>query len=283
MYLDTHSKEGMTNSVCKILGVSYNQIKELFNYSAFLSQTKSYFDKGIFNDELNKFILKHQIKENVDYILFFHLTRRLNNSSMDFSGKNLKELLLTDNEISSFLKNHNVEFKFNGEYIDIYYNKKLIQLKEGLESNIPYLKSRLGHFKYRKDYCFNGFAFKDLLYRNDYAKNLFYGPEFITVIWDFLNCPTIKIDYFKNSKYFCYEYLVPIKNVYFDEVDSLNTSKKAQYLINKILNRLFDYEDLYIDNISDYQNPGLRLNDDVSMNEKYFVSKEEISREMLKY
>lgn len=56
---------------------------------------------------------------------------------------------------------------------------------------------------------------RDLLCRNNYARELYDVLEFIGFLATFLENRTIGTEYFQNSKYYCFEYLVPIEKVYF--------------------------------------------------------------------
>ena len=58
--------------------------------------------------------------------------------------------------------------------------------------------------------------------------------------------------------------------------------KKKIYIVNQILNRLHYYLFADIRYMSDDENPILRLNDFVTMDNKYFVRKEIITDDMLR-
>ncbi len=58
---------------------------------------------------------------------------------------------------------------------------------------------------------------KDLLYRNNYVRELYDIPEFIGVLATFLKNKRIGTDYFQNSKYYCFEYCALIKKILFDD------------------------------------------------------------------
>ena len=65
--------------------------------------------------------------------------------------------------------------------------------------------------------------------------------------------------------------------VIFDDDDKIMPNKKTLYLLNRILNRLFEYENYHIDDMNDYDNPILRLSDNDTMSSEYFVKKEKVS------
>ena len=157
-----------------------------------------------------------------------------------------------------------------------------MSLERTWESHVPYLRSRLGYIKGREDFCFNGFAFKDLLYKNDYARSLYGVPEFIGVLAEYLRYGKLASDYFAHSHYCCYEYRVPLERVLFDDNDSMSQGRKETYLLEKILQRLYEYSVRDTRYMWDDDNPILRLADDDIMQAEFFVAKEEITNEMLK-
>ena len=122
----------------------------------------------------------------------------------------------------------------------------------------------MGYNSGREDYCFNGFAFKDLLYKNSYARELEDVPEFIGVLATFLKDRTIGTDYYEQSTYYCYEYLIPIEIAY------------------QVIHRLHDYHYSNSKYMYDNDNPILRLGDFCTMDAKYFVKKEIVTTEMLR-
>lgn len=93
----------------------------------------------------------------------------------------------------------------------------------------------------------------------------------------------IGTDYFDNSKYYCFEYCVPLEKIIFDGIEKLSIDEKVIYLLNQVLNRLYEYFASDIKYMFDHNNPIIRLADTDTMDEKYFMSKEEITWDMLKY
>ena len=91
----------------------------------------------------------------------------------------------------------------------------------------------------------------------------------------------IGTDFFENSRYYCLEYRIPLERIMFDDDEKLETEKKARYLLNQILNRLYEYHTSNIRYMFDHDNPIIRLTDSDTMDEKYYVSKEEITWDML--
>ena len=157
MYIDTHTKKAMEETIYKYLGIDEKVLCNTFD-KAYHSDYDSL--ETIFSD----FIYKYIEKNSVDEILFFHFSRRLNSENDDFRGNNLYDLLLNDTVVSSFLKKYDIIFKKGEKHLELFHRGKLETFENvhgGNESNV---KWRMGYYEEREDYCFNGFAFKDLLY-----------------------------------------------------------------------------------------------------------------------
>lgn len=278
MYLETYTKNTMLNSICIYLNTSETELYTAISKAKQSAVNGSSTDLCAFMQKIKEFIAKQRKSERIDRVLFFHLGRRLNGSE-DNDALNLKELLTTKTTISDFLKSHCVELIPNDNYIDIVYKGKLQSLDSNSLSGTPeYLKLRLGYYKDRSDSCFNGFAFKDRIYKSTYARGLSEAPEFILRIAEFVDNNNIMTDYKNNSKYYCFEYLTPLKEVAFDKKDNLSEEEKVEYLLCQIIYRINEYSDKYI---RDDCNPVLRLYDTSNMHSKYLVSKEEITHEMI--
>lgn len=281
MYIDTHSQIAMKKTVCKYFGIKSRELSELFKIITMRATRENYFNGDIFNKIVDAFVSSNKPNEEINQILFFHLTRRLNSSNT--LGNNLFDLLTTENVLSNFLKSHGVSFSPRNDYLEIYCDGVFKPLEDRHETNVLYLRSRLGYNKGRQDFCFNGFAFKDLLYRNHYARELSDVPEFIGSLATFLGRREIGTDYYLNSTYYCYEYLLPIENVLFDNNEKLSLDGKRGYLINQVILRLYEYSVTDIRYMFDHDNPILRLPDSDTMKEDFFIASEVITDDMLRY
>jgi hypothetical protein len=133
----------------------------------------------------------------------------------------------------------------------------------------------VGYFKGHEDYCFNGFALKDMLHENSYTISLSSCPEFIEQMALVIGIKDIIRDYEKSSKYFCLEYLVPMDKVIFDWFTYKIQYSKTQHLLCVVLNRLYEYE-VNSGYMYDHDNLILRLEDADIMQEDYFIAEEEI-------
>lgn len=274
MFIDTHSKESMEASVCSCLHTNsselYRQLSDIGNLS----------DDDVFR-RLNDLASKDS-NAFPDEILFFHFTRRLNSAENETEGKNLADLLLTDNSFSFFLRSYGITFAIKEHpYIDVYYKGQMINWDNYITGNSKYMKLRLGYYKGREDFCFNGFALKDCLLKNGYAKELFCGPEIIEQLGNCLGLDEMKKDYQKNSKYFCFEYKFPMSRIIFDGHEEYSDILKQKYLLTKVLQRLCEYQTLKCQPASDDNNLILRLPDTYTAPSEYYVTKEEVTLEML--
>lgn len=282
MYIDTHTKDTMQDSICKIFNIEVRELDELFIKAKKELSTRLFTDLAKLDSIFSEFIDTKMSNKNINQILFFHLGRRLNSAYNCVEGKNLFQLLSEKNEMSMFLKEHEITFKAKDGHLDLYYKDKFIPLEETEKTDISYLKWRLGHYSNRIDYCFNGFAFRDLLYKNRYTQSLYHAPEFIATLARFLGNCIIKEDYLRRSKYYCFEYLVPFHKIYFDDCEGLEETDKQKYFLNKVLHKLYGYfttESIYM---FDDDNSAIRLSDYDIMQREYFISRKEITLEMLR-
>ena len=283
MYIDTYTKEKMERSICEYLGITLDDLGDLFQEISIEAQSDGYFNGYKSIEIVKKYINSHNTGAIIDEILFFHLARRLNSDRDDPTGYNLKELLTTPTILSVFLRNYDVEFCEVGGHLELFYRGESVPLDDTYRSHVPYLRARLGYNKGREDYCFNGFAFKDLLYRNAYARELEDVPEFIGTLATFLQNRMIGTDYYQNSTYYCYEYRVPLERIMFDDNDKLQIDEKRQHLLYQVIYRLYEYAGTNIRYMFDHDNPILRLADADTMEPQFFVGKEKITVDMLKY
>lgn len=282
MYIDTHTKETIEKSICSYFNVNIEEIYILFDEISLKARKDLYIDGDMIDTMLNSFIESHPTDTAIDEVLFFHLSRRLNNAMDCLDGNNLFDLLSTKNAMTDFLKAHNVEFKVCDKHLQLLHKGKVVSLEDTYQQHVPYLRSRLGYNADRIDYCFNGFLLKDLLYCNNYARSLYSVPEFIASLANFLGQRSIITDYYANSKYYCFEYRVPLEIIAFDDNEKFSGEQKRIYLLNQVLNRLFEYYTSNTKYMSDHNNPIIRLADNDTMHNKYYIGKEEITLEMLR-
>lgn len=275
MIVDTHTKESMQKSMCEVFQL--NETELYYNLSVIDTTATDDYD---YMEKLSKFVAEKAIKLP-DEIFLFHLSRRLNDTDNDVEGHTLADLLTTQNEFSKFLYKHKLKFVYGEQHIEVFYKGKLVDWNKCWNGNPNYMQSRLGYYKGREDYCFNGFAFKDLIYKNNYARELSGVPEFVGQLIECLDCKNLGYDYMKNSTYYCYEYSIPLDFVVFDDNEKYSLHQKQRYLIRCVLQRLYEYQTNNINYMSDHDNPVLRLGDYFNVPSQYYVSREEITSDML--
>ena len=149
-----------------------------------------------------------------------------------------------------------------------------------MSTDVCYLRSRLGYNSGREDFCFNGFAFRDLLMKNQYTRQLQGCPEILECLERYLRIKGLAKDYAEKSEYYCFMYKFPIERVIFDGQDDLIVEKKQLHLLNQVAYRLYQYsgDSRYL---YDHDNPILRLKDDDNASVDYLVSSEIITPDMI--
>lgn len=281
MVIDTTSRDGIEGSLAHLMGVS---VPELYQYieAAADSAIKGQwcFNQVLFDEAMEEFYSNMIEQELPDEILFFHLSRRLNGSENEISY-NLQELLTSNNSFSDFLNAHQITFRNgDGNRIILCYRDRQISLENTMSREVCYLRSRLGYNLGREDFCFNGFAFRDLLMRNPYTRQLQSCPEILECLERYLRIKGLTEDYAEKSKYYCFMYKFPIEHVIFDGKDDLTVAEKQLHLLNQIAYRLYQYsKDSHY--LYDHDNPILRLKDDDNAYVDYLVSTEIITPDMI--
>lgn len=281
MLIDTRTKESMIASLALYLDITEDELCQYIDYAANKAQTDRWaFNSDIFEEELLTIFSDLQPEEQIDEIYVYHLTRRLNGSLEDKSSDNLKSLLLKESAISIFLRQYGIAFIEKDSHPVIVFNDKEISLEDTFESDVCYLRSRLGYNSGREDYCFNGFALRDQLMRNSYTRQLYGGPEFLDVLSRYLSIDGLKEKYCENSKYYCFTYKMAIDEILFDDRDDLGNDEKVDYLLLQIAMRIMSY----MDNSKyqyDHDNPIIRIADDACVSENRLAGIEEITLEMI--
>lgn len=280
MIIDTTSGDSLRQSVSESLNISISEIEKVLRAVDKASRKERYFDCDFFNDRMSEFIDSCNATM-LDMISLYHLSRRLNDD-MDFGSSNLFELLVTDNSITRFLQRHGFAFEGVEGHVEFSYkNEKNIFPEFSMKPEINYLKLRLGYYPKRTDFCINGFTVRETLLKNDYARWLDDGPEFIVKLAEFVDDYTIIDDFKQRSTYYCFRYDVPFTRVVFDEADSLLEGDKVNYFLKKCLLRML--EDMKNDRatIRDLTNPIVRLMDNDNIMMLSLVGKEIITEEML--
>ncbi len=282
MVIDTTSKCNMERDMMAFLDITLDELYQYIDFAAKKAQEETLaFQTDIFYSELNTIISDLQPVKTIDEIMCFHLSRRLNSQPDDLKIYDLKQLLLSDNELVRFLKKYSVEFQEQNNHLTLYYQDRMVPLDNTMNSDVCYLRSRFGYNPGRQDYCFNGFAMRDLLMRNYYARELYDGPEFLVKLAHYLKNGTIMKKYKEVSTYYCYTLRMPISKVILDGHDEFNNENKWLYLVDQICYRLCMYTEGDDTTLHDDDNPIILTSDNTTLPEKYKISREVITLDML--
>ena len=283
MFINTSTQSSISTSLSHYLDIPENELDQYIDYAAEKAQCNNYcFNTVIFQSELTSIFSDLQPEEKIDEILLYHLTRRLNNSEIDYEAKNLKELLLSNSELKQFLAEHNVAFEESNGHPIILYRNRVLSLRNTMDTDVCYLRGRLGYGSTQGDYCFNGFALRDLLMKNTYTRELYDGPEFIKILSRYLKNPAIQQDFFSNSTYYCLAYKLPFDLILFDGDDNMGENDKNDYFLTQLCMRLLEYKSINRRSLSDINNPILRVSDSLIVPEQFSFGSEIITLDMIK-
>ena len=309
MLIDTRTDKSMISSFAAYLNITEDDFFQYINNPANKARIDYLLsDPDISEDEILSIFSDFHPKEQIDEIYVYHLTRRLNDSIEDKSCDNLKSLLLKESPLTKFLQQYNIVFVEKDGHPVIKFNNNELSLEDEpdflsgellfeslvnnnaiIEEDKPetgdcyfgrHLRYRLGYDTGDVDYCFNGFAFRNTLMKNDYAERLKKGPEFLLDLSSYLSIDGLIENYRKNSKYYCFTYKMTIDEIIFDEEADLENKDKINYFLVRIIKRIMSYiKDGKC--TSDDNNPTVRIADDANVPESKFVNKEEITPNMI--
>ena len=282
MVFDTRTVDTMKESLAHYFGISSEELVEFIKEAADNTQAKSccLFNTVFFAKELDAFFESIEITEQISDVMCFHFSRRINNSMSDLRTYNLKDLLLSDNPMSSFLNDNGYEFFEEDGHLAFKYNGVEYFPETCDEPSASLLANRLGRNSIDADYCINGLAFGDCLMKNLYARNLYDGPEFLSCLAEYMCDDSLLENYKRHSTYYCFRYILPIECVIIDEYESLQKNDIIWHLIHQIAYRIMIYEDGGMPNLDD-DNPIIRVADDAILPSEYIQAVDEITLDML--
>lgn len=280
MLIDTHTKESIENSLANYLNITVPELYLHIIRASKKAQDGHSFNDNLFSDEILSIVASLNSRETIDEMYVYHLSRRLICDDMNNSSDNLKVLLINGSPLSDFLKKYGITFYEQDSHIEIMYNGRVVDLSNTSENGVSYLRSRLGYIAGREDYCFNGFALKDQLMKNDYTRSLYRCPEFIGILASYLKKQSIVTDYYENSRYYCYTYKLKLSDILFDTNDKFTDKEKVDFFIVQLFDRLREYtgDSRYI---FDHDNPILRIDDNSCVSANLLIEVEEITADMI--
>ena len=225
MMINVENPTFMIKDICNVLNITEEKLKDSINSFSKAAQTEYWFDVEIFNKQSERF-LNTLSAVSFEKIYFCHLTRSIATPDVLLP---IQDLLTSQNDFSTFLKNHNLLFKKVDNKLSMIYDGRVIPEKEiydsqRFENNHNRLAGRLG-FCGEADYCVNGFAFayNPKKSTNGYYNLLNRGPELLQDLDELLGTHLCD-DYCKSSKYYYAICKVPLQQVIFDGREDLNSS-----------------------------------------------------------
>lgn len=268
MQLNTASYQSILDSLCTELELDEQVILDIIDsgYYMFQQDHQILYIDDLYECYFN--IVKKKFKGNIDKVPFYSISRRLNDTDND--GLSLLELLTEENSFSNFLKEYGLTFKYNKE-IEMYINGNKVDILDE-DKYKSYLKYRFSY-----DYSFKGYAFGDQLMNNDILERVKYGPEFFGYLYEYIDNDDEIIDnYYKQSKLYKFEYLVPIEEIHFENYEELTNEEKQYHILAMMMLRLYFYK--YDNDFvkTDEMNPLMVVIDHKSLSSKYLVNKTEL-------
>ena len=258
MYINTRSKKDIEKSLCQVLNINkerlYRSMEECYNL---FQKDHQIFVLDDQFDFFYKFVEKNQV-EAIDQVMFIHLSRRLKGDE-DNNGYSFVDTLTKKTSLSDFMKKYGIIFQYDDQ-MKMLVNGKEVDLDNGDESySYYYLKNRFG-FRY-KDFDFKGYMLGDNIEKTDAYEIHEEGPEFFGYFFLFTDDQFID-DFYQQSEYYQFEYLVPLEMVDFEDCDNPSDIDKQRYIIVNCLQRLYRY--IYDPDMNIYENRVISIRDTLS-------------------
>lgn len=262
----------METSIYKILGITSTQLDELFDccYQQYQEHQRVFILDDLY-DYLKSYVENH-IKEAIDEVLFLHFSRRLDDEE-DNHGYNLAHVLTKDTSLSRFLGKYGITFQYDKQKLHMYVNQCEIDFNQSVDYPYIYLKQRFD--KEFKDYSIGGFAFMEEIEYSSFYEIASGGPEFFGYLYEFLEDDDALIDEFINSSsFYRFEYVVPLKDIYFDDYEDLDDLEKQYHMIVKTLQRLYFYK--YDAQFNEDDNTVIKMMNQKDLSDTYLIHKIEL-------
>lgn len=212
---------------------------------------------------------KTTIECKVDEIVIHHLTSRVSSPKLTDNLYNLYESLLQPTDISNFFKVYGIEFKKSDDSLLCFYKGELINWDDFESSGtVAMVKRRLNN----KDHCINGYLLPGEIFKYSNVNSLKYYPEILDNIMSVLN---INIhDWLSKRKIYIITFKAKFRDIIIDGKDNLNVKQKLKYIFecailylsNKLINR----------ELSEWENPVIRLKDELSVSSENILIVQEI-------
>lgn len=267
MYIDTSTKESIESSVLRLLEINGDKLSSLLEDG----YQKFQVDKQIFmlDEQYDFFFLyvKEHMKTVLDEVMFIHLSRRIDNG--DNNGYGLIEVLTKENSLSSFLRTYGITFKYEDNQLKIYVNDQEVHIDD--EDSYGYKnlqqKINLGY-----DLEFSGYLLKDKIEMIREYDMHSEGAEIFSILYLFNVDDDLIIDTFtEKSDFYQLEYVLPLKDVVFDNYDDLDEQDKQYHVVVTALQRLYNYK--YDEDFISDDCPVMHMKDNQTLDAKYLINK----------
>lgn len=256
--LDTASEENIYKSLDKILNVENGKTKEFFQKNCY-----RYLNLEYWEIDLDLFYKEFSLESDfcIDGITIYHITTRLEDTMKEnFVIDNLETVLLTENSLTKFLKDYQIEFNKKEDGIDVFYNGGKCQFKGSENAR---LRNRLCKLN---DSCVNGFLFNEKM---DYMYIGLTGmPEIFSDLMNSLGRTDLKQEYLKRRKSYEVTIKVPIDDLIFDDDSQIQNCSEKTKLILKYVTNYLCYK-MSKGKCYCFNNPIIRLPDDKNVDNEY--------------
>ena len=193
-----------------------------------------------YEERIEKFILENANLDMIDEIYVYHLGRHVVEPKELLP---LKDVLLSNNKLSEFLRLHDIVFNEKDGNIRFFHEGCLITAEEILSrEHFRLFAKRLGYLG-QADFCVNGFSFWINIEKTSdgYFQDLQRGPEIVENIGRFIGKDLWR-EYKEISKYYGVVFKMPVEEVVFDGRDSVRTKdEKVRCFIKYALFYLNDF------------------------------------------
>ena len=220
-------------------------IDELFLYERLAEISRECLDEfhsdwHKYEEQIDSLISEYADLNMVDEVYIYHLGRHVIEPKELLP---LKNVLLSENKVSDFLKKHDIVFDEQNGKLRFFYKGREITTEEILtKGHLRLLARRLGHLE-EADFCINGFSFWPNIEKTSdgYYQDLQRSPEIIENIGRFIGKELWR-EFKAQSKYYGIVFKVSVEDIIFDERTDIETKeKKVKFLIKYALYYLNDF------------------------------------------
>lgn len=81
-------------------------------------------------------------------------------------------------------------------------------------------------------------------------------------------------DFYDQSDYYCFHYLVPLDFVCLEDEDNLSPKEKKQHILARSLQRLYEY--IYDQNMIESENRTINIKSNCQLSDSYLIKKTKI-------